>query len=134
VTGGFAENVAPSSSQRLVRSQGSKASKDADDAERRGAEDVDGVAGVDDFDGAAGVNDVGKGAGPDGRSLLAFVFRCAGPLMTRRKGTGRKTSVVSRASVMSVLPRVSVMSEGHSAAAMAAAPTASHRKIPQGAH
>ena len=77
-----------------------------------------GVAGVDDFDGAAAVSDVGKGAGRDGRSLLAFVFRCARRLITRRKGTGWKTSVVSRVSVMSMLPRVSVMSERYSAAAM----------------
>ena len=43
-----------------------------------GVEYVDGAAGVDDFDGAAGVNDVGKGAGRDGRSLLAFVFVAQG--------------------------------------------------------
>ena len=81
-------------------------------------EDVDGAAGIDDFDGAAGVNDVGLGAGRDGRSLLAFVFRCAGRFTTRRKGTGWKTSVVSRVSMMSMLSRVSIMSEGYSAAAM----------------
>ena len=43
-----------------------------------GVEYVDGAAGVDDFDGAAGVHNVGRGAGRDGQSLLAFVFRCAG--------------------------------------------------------
>ena len=40
--------------------------EDVDDAEGRGVEYADGVAGVDDFDGVAGVNDVGKGAGRDG--------------------------------------------------------------------
>ena len=74
-------------------------------------EDVDGAAGVDDFNGAAGVINVGKGAGRDGRSLLAFGFRCAGPLVTRRKGTGWKTSVVSWVSMMPMLPRVSTMLE-----------------------
>ena len=74
-------------------------------------EDVGGVAGVDDAHVAAGFNYVGKGAGRDGRSLLAFVFRCAGPLVTRRKGTGWKTSVVSWVSMMPMLPRVSIMSE-----------------------
>ena len=55
-----------------------KGVEDVNDIERRGVEDVDGAAGVDDFDGAAGVNDVGKGAGRDGRSLLAFVFVAQG--------------------------------------------------------
>ena len=84
---------------------------------RCGVEDVDGAAGVDDFDGAVGVNVVGLGAGRDGRLLSAFIFRCAGPLISRRKGMGWTTSVVSRVSVMPMFPRVSMMSEGYSAAA-----------------
>ena len=108
---GLAGTVAPSSAQRLVR-VAIEGVEDADDAERRGVEYVDGAAGVGDFDGAAGVSDVGKGAGRYERSLLAFVFRCAGRLLTRRKGTGWKTSVVSRVSVMSMFARVSIMSKG----------------------
>ena len=43
---------------------------------------------------------------------------CGGKLITRRKGTGLKKPVVSRASMMPMLSRVSMMSEGYSAAAM----------------
>ena len=46
-------------------------------------EDVDGVADVDDFDSFPGANDAGKGDGRDGRTLLAFVFRCVGCFFRR---------------------------------------------------
>jgi len=63
-----------------------------------------------------------QGIGPGSPELEPFVgfyvFRCAGPFKTCQKGTGRKTSVVSRVSMMPMFPRVSMVPEGYSAAAM----------------
>ena len=42
--------------------------EDVDDAERRGVEDADGVAGVDDAGDVAGVGDAGRDSGGGGRS------------------------------------------------------------------
>ena len=117
MSGGLAVTVAPSGADvRPVTDI--EGVEDVSDAERRGVEDVDGAADVDDFNGAAGVNNAGIGSLRNGRSLLVFVFRCAGHSITRRKGTGWKTSVVSRVSTMPMLPRVSIMSGGYSTAAM----------------
>jgi len=49
------------------------------------------------------------------RVLDEMDYRCW-RLITCQKGTGLETSVVSRVSMMSMLSRVSIMSEGHLAA------------------